>query len=83
MQRNGNCPLVRWTMASIPFYPAPGLGWRLHMSKIAAEIGTMVASSPTTKSRQRIDNSIDELVWTRPMRVTPRDHEVKLVEVTV
>jgi hypothetical protein len=83
MQRDGNCASVGWTMASIPFHPAPGLGWRLHMSKIAAEIGTVVASSHIAKNCQPIDDLIDELVWTRPMRRNPRDHEVKVVEVTV
>jgi len=46
MQRNGNGngngPSVGWTIASIPFHTAPGIGWRLHMSKIAAEIRTVL-----------------------------------------
>lgn len=68
-------------MASIPFHPAPGLGWQLHMSKIAAEIGIVVASSHTAKNRRRIDDLIDELVSTRPTRRGPRDYEVKVMEV--
>jgi hypothetical protein len=36
MQRNSNGPSVR--LPSIPFSTSPGLGWRLHMSRIAAEI---------------------------------------------
>jgi hypothetical protein len=36
MQRNGNGQSVGWTIASIPFLTAaPGIRWRLHMSKIA------------------------------------------------
>jgi hypothetical protein len=38
MQRSGNGQSVGWVFASIPFHTAPGIGWRLHMSKIAAEI---------------------------------------------
>jgi hypothetical protein len=34
--------LVGWTIASIPFHTAPGIGWRLHMSKIAATIRTVL-----------------------------------------
>jgi hypothetical protein len=53
MQRSGNCPSVAWGFASIPFHMAPGIGWRLHMSRIASEIcqpahryaGGMVRSS--------------------------------------
>ncbi len=68
-------------MASIPFHPAPGLGWQLHMSKIAGEIGTAAARAHTAKNRQRIDDLIDELVSTRPMHRSPRDYEVKVIEV--
>jgi hypothetical protein len=39
MQRNNNGSSVSWTIASIPFHTAPGIGWRLHMSKISAEAG--------------------------------------------
>jgi hypothetical protein len=37
MQRNsnGNGQSVGWTIASIPFHTAPGIRWRLHMSKVA------------------------------------------------
>jgi hypothetical protein len=35
MQRSGNGPWGRWF---IPFYRGPGIGWRLHMFKMAAEI---------------------------------------------
>jgi hypothetical protein len=42
MQRNGNGPAVGWTIASIPFHKVPGIGWRLHMSKIAAKVRTAV-----------------------------------------
>jgi hypothetical protein len=87
MQRNGNGngngPSVGWTIASIPFHTAPGIGWRLHIKKIAAEIGTVVASSRTTKNRQPIDYLINELVWTRRMRRNAREHEIKIVQAAV
>jgi hypothetical protein len=39
MQRNSNANAngqsVGWTIAYIPFHTAPGIRWRLHMSKIA------------------------------------------------
>jgi hypothetical protein len=35
MQRSGNGPWGRW---SIAFYRGPGIGWRLHMLKVAAAI---------------------------------------------
>jgi hypothetical protein len=38
MQRNGKDSSVGWKIASIAFRVAPSIGWRLHMSKIAAEI---------------------------------------------
>jgi hypothetical protein len=41
-QRNSNGQSVGWTIASIPFRTAPGIGWRLHMSKIAAKIRTVL-----------------------------------------
>lgn len=82
MQSNGNGPSVGWSIAPIPFHAAPGIGWRLHMSKIAAEIGTVLASPRTAVNRQRIDNLIDELVWNRRMHRDACKHEVKVGEVT-
>jgi hypothetical protein len=38
MQHSGYGPSVGWTIASLPFHKVPGIGWRLHMSRIAAEI---------------------------------------------
>jgi hypothetical protein len=38
MKRSGNGPSVGWSFASIAFQAAPGIGWRLHMSKIALVI---------------------------------------------
>ena len=39
MKRSGNGPSVGWwPFASIAFQPARGVGWRLHMSKIALQI---------------------------------------------
>jgi len=38
MKRSGNGPSVGWSFASIAFQSARGIGWRLHMSKIASEI---------------------------------------------
>jgi hypothetical protein len=37
MQRIGKDPSVRRKIASIAFRVAPSIGWRLHMSKMAAE----------------------------------------------
>jgi len=37
MQRCSNGRSVGRTPASIPFHATPGIGWRLHMSKIAAK----------------------------------------------
>ena len=52
MQQNGNDPAVGWTIASIPFHTAPGIGWRLHMSKIAAEIRPALPKTPaSTRSK--------------------------------
>lgn len=83
MQSNGNGPSVGWTIAPIRFHAAPGIGWRLHMSKIAAEIGTVAASPRTTKNRQHIDDLIDELAWIRRMHRDACEHEVKVEGVTV
>ena len=38
MQRSGSSSSVAWGFVSIPIHMAPGIGWRLHMSKIASEI---------------------------------------------
>jgi len=83
MQRNGNGPSVGWAIAPIPFHAAPGIGWRLHMSYIAAQIGTVVASSRAAKNRQHIDDLIDELVWIRRMHRYAREHEVTVMEGSV
>jgi hypothetical protein len=48
MQRSGSGQSVGWTIASIPFHTAPGIGWRLHISKIAAE--THVAAAEGEKA---------------------------------
>jgi hypothetical protein len=37
MQRESNGRSVGRTLASFPFHTTPGIGWRLHMSKIAAK----------------------------------------------
>jgi hypothetical protein len=49
MQRRSNGPLVGWAIASSPFPMAPGHGWRLHMSKIAAK--TLPVRAPLSKRR--------------------------------
>jgi hypothetical protein len=48
MQGNGNGQSVGWTIATIPFHTAPGVRWRLYMSKVATEIRTVspVRASP-------------------------------------
>jgi hypothetical protein len=38
MQRSGIGPSTQRRLASIPFNAAPGVGWRMHMSKIATDI---------------------------------------------
>jgi len=80
MQRIGNVPSVGWPMASILFHPAAGLGWRLHMSRIASEIGTVIASSHAANNRHHIDDLTDAPIWARPVRPNPRDHEIKVAE---
>jgi hypothetical protein len=50
MQGNGNGRSVGRTLASIPFHKMPGIGWRLHMSKIAAKY-LPVASTKSARWR--------------------------------
>lgn len=38
MQRNGKGRSAGWPIEFIPFQTVIGSGWRLHMSKVAAEI---------------------------------------------
>jgi hypothetical protein len=81
MHRNGLGPSVEWAHASIAFQTVPGLGWRRHMSQIAAEIGTVLAGSRTAKNRQPFADWTDELVWTRRKHRIAREREVTGVEV--
>jgi hypothetical protein len=44
MKRNGYALSSRWAFASIRFSAEPGVGWRLHMSKIAAQLAKSIRS---------------------------------------
>jgi hypothetical protein len=54
MQRNGSGSLTGWAFASIPFPTSPGIGWRLHMSRIAREI--LPGRTPPSRRRLGIFN---------------------------
>jgi hypothetical protein len=44
MKRNGYASSTRWAFASVRFSAEPGIGWRLYMSKIAAELAKSIRS---------------------------------------
>lgn len=49
MQHSGNRQSLGSRFASIAFGVAPGIGWRLHMSKVAAEMRSILAPRKRSK----------------------------------
>lgn len=59
MRRSDRDSSVGRNIASIAFRVAPGIGWRLHMSKVAEEIRP--PSTVLSPNRKRANASVHEL----------------------
>ena len=53
MGRSGNGQSLRWKLGSIPFCPAPGISWRLHLSYVATGITPVIAARSRSKPEER------------------------------